>query len=163
MVPRRCAAPTSASTAARPLITVCGPREQVTIVNTVRLHTPGEFLSIGAPVPNTNVYVLDDDMNPCSIGQPGVMWAGGACVSKGYLNMPDKTAERYRLDPFVNDGCVRALLSFRSPRYGVWGVRSGGQLTSRSAAAGASCSAPGTSAGGAITGSSSTWAASTTR
>ena len=106
MVPRRCAAPTSASTAARPLITVGGPREQVTIVNTVRLHTPGEFLSIGAPVPNTNVYVLDDDMNPCSIGQPGVMWAGGACVSKGYLNMPDNTAERYRPDPFVNDGCA---------------------------------------------------------
>ncbi|KAH9922827.1 nonribosomal peptide synthetase 12 [Epithele typhae] len=83
----------------------CGPTEAgVTIVNTAHLHTPGEFLSIGAPVPNTNVYVLDEDMRPCPIGQAGVMWAGGACVSKGYVNLPDKTAERYKRDPFVNDG-----------------------------------------------------------
>ncbi|KAH9891683.1 nonribosomal peptide synthetase 12 [Cubamyces lactineus] len=81
----------------------CGPTE-VTIVNTVRLHTPGEFLTIGGPVPNTNVYVLDENMQPVPIGEPGVMWAGGACVSKGYLNLPDKTAERYKLDPFTNDG-----------------------------------------------------------
>ncbi|KAI0771248.1 nonribosomal peptide synthetase 12 [Trametes elegans] len=81
----------------------CGPTE-VTIVNTVRLHTPGEFLTIGGPVPNTNVYVLDEEMKPVPIGEPGVMWAGGACVSKGYVNLPDKTAERYTLDPFTKDG-----------------------------------------------------------
>ena len=96
-----------------PLLTLIF-RLQVTIVNTVHLHTPGEFLSIGAPVPNTNVYVLDEDMKPCPIGQPGVMWAGGACVSKGYVNLPEKTAERYMRDPFVNDGC--ALFSLHSPR-----------------------------------------------
>ncbi|KAL7279919.1 hypothetical protein ACG7TL_006328 [Trametes sanguinea] len=81
----------------------CGPTE-VTIVNTVHLHTPGEFLTIGGPVPNTSVYVLDENKKPVPIGEPGVMWAGGACVSKGYLNLPDKTAERYMLDPFANDG-----------------------------------------------------------
>ncbi|TBU28644.1 nonribosomal peptide synthetase 12 [Dichomitus squalens] len=81
----------------------CGPTE-VTIVNTVRLHTPGTPLSIGAPVPNTNVYILDEDANPVPIGEPGVMWAGGACVSKGYLNLPEKTSERYRRDPFTNNG-----------------------------------------------------------
>ncbi|KAI8968791.1 hypothetical protein BD414DRAFT_541258 [Trametes punicea] len=80
----------------------CGPTE-VTIVNTMHLHSPGEFLTIGGPVPNTNVYVLDDNMKPVPIGEPGVMWAGGACVSKGYLNLPEKTAERYKLDPFTND------------------------------------------------------------
>ena len=79
---------------------------QVTIVNTVHLHSPGEFLTIGSPVPNTNVYVLDEDMKPVPIGESGVMWAGGACVSKGYVNLPDKTAERYVRDPFTNDGCV---------------------------------------------------------
>ncbi|KAI0648045.1 nonribosomal peptide synthetase 12 [Trametes meyenii] len=81
----------------------CGPTE-VTIVNTMHLHTPGEFLTIGGPVPNTNVYVLDENMKPVAIGEPGVMWGGGACVSKGYVNLPDKTAERYALDPFTNDG-----------------------------------------------------------
>lgn len=79
---------------------------QVTIVNTVHLHTPGTFLSIGAPVPNTSVYVLDENMQPVPIGEPGTMWAGGACVSKGYVNLPEKTAERYKLDPFTNDGYV---------------------------------------------------------
>ncbi|EIW59229.1 nonribosomal peptide synthetase 12 [Trametes versicolor FP-101664 SS1] len=81
----------------------CGPTE-VTIVNTVHLHTPGEFLSIGGPVPNTNVYVLDENMKPVAIGEAGVMWGGGACVSKGYVNLPEKTAERYTLDPFAGDG-----------------------------------------------------------
>lgn len=75
-------------------------------MNTTHLHTPGEFLSIGGPVPNTHVYVLDEDLKPVPIGEPGVMWGGGACVSKGYVNLPEKTAERYRLDPFANDGWV---------------------------------------------------------
>ncbi|TFK89560.1 nonribosomal peptide synthetase 12 [Polyporus arcularius HHB13444] len=81
----------------------CGPTE-VTIVNTLHLHTAGTFLTIGGPAPNTNVYVLDEDMMPVPVGEAGVMWAGGACVSKGYVNLPDKTSERYKLDPFVNDG-----------------------------------------------------------
>lgn len=75
-------------------------------MNTVHLHTPGEFLSIGGPVPNTNVYVLDENMKPVAIGEAGVMWGGGACVSKGYVNLPEKTAERYTLDPFAGDGFV---------------------------------------------------------
>jgi non-ribosomal peptide synthetase component F len=34
------------------------------------------------------------------------MWAGGVCVTRGYLNLPEKTNERYKEDPFVNDGWV---------------------------------------------------------
>ncbi|EJD44029.1 nonribosomal peptide synthetase 12 [Auricularia subglabra TFB-10046 SS5] len=83
----------------------CGPTE-VTIVNTVFPHTYGVPLSIGRPVPNTNVYVLDENLIPLPIGEPGMMWAGGACVSRGYLNLPDKTAERYKRDPFVDDGSM---------------------------------------------------------
>ncbi|KAI0304358.1 nonribosomal peptide synthetase 12 [Multifurca ochricompacta] len=80
----------------------CGPTE-VTIVNTVQPHTRGSALSIGRPTPNNNVYVLDEDANPLPIGQMGMMWAGGACVTRGYLNLPDKTAERYKVDPFSGD------------------------------------------------------------
>ncbi|THH27306.1 hypothetical protein EUX98_g6881 [Antrodiella citrinella] len=81
----------------------CGPTE-ITIINTAQLHTLGEDLSIGSPTPNNNVYILDEDMKPVPIGQPGVMWAGGAGISRGYVNLPEKTAERYKLDMFVNDG-----------------------------------------------------------
>ncbi|KAJ7175866.1 nonribosomal peptide synthetase 12 [Mycena filopes] len=83
----------------------CGPTE-VTIVNTMHLHSSGRSLSIGRPTPNNTVYVLDDCMNPTPIGVPGIMWAGGACVTRGYLNLPEKTSERYKADPFVNDGSM---------------------------------------------------------
>ncbi|KAK7048367.1 Nonribosomal peptide synthetase 12 [Favolaschia claudopus] len=93
----------------------CGPTE-VTIVNTMHLHSPGRALSIGTPTPNNNVYVLDENMNPTPIGVPGLMWAGGACVTRGYLNLPDNTHARYKLDPFVNDGSIM----FNTGDLGAW-------------------------------------------
>ncbi|KAG5648425.1 hypothetical protein DXG03_004999 [Asterophora parasitica] len=81
----------------------CGPTE-VTIVNTMHLHRRDKPLGIGGPIPNTTVYVLDEQMSPVKIGDAGVMWAGGACVTGGYLNLPEKTAEKYKLDPFLHDG-----------------------------------------------------------
>lgn len=75
-------------------------------------HVSGESLSIGKPTPNNNVYVLHadaEDLVPVAIGQSGIMWAGGAGITRGYLNLPDKTEERYKLDPFVNDRYVRHM------------------------------------------------------
>ena len=82
----------------------CGPTE-VTIVNTLVQFKPGdEVLSIGTPTPNNTVYVLNEDMQPCAIGEVGEMWAGGDCVSAGYIGNPTLTAERYRPDPFLGGG-----------------------------------------------------------
>lgn len=68
----------------------------------MQLHSPDRDLSIGKPIPNTNVYVLDAETSePVPIGTPGLMWAGGACVTRGYVNLPEKTMERYRPDPFT--------------------------------------------------------------
>ncbi|KAI0057826.1 nonribosomal peptide synthetase 12 [Artomyces pyxidatus] len=86
-------------------INSCGPTE-ITIVNTTHAHVKGTSLSIGRPTPNNNVYVLDDNMAPLPIGEVGVMWAGGAGITRGYVNLPEKTAERYMLDPFTNDGSM---------------------------------------------------------
>ncbi|MCV6597583.1 MAG: amino acid adenylation domain-containing protein [Mangrovicoccus sp.] len=78
----------------------CGPTE-TTIINTAERHFPDkEVLSIGKPTPNNTVYVLDDDLNPLPIGEKGEMWAGGDCVTAGYLANPALTADRYRPDPF---------------------------------------------------------------
>ncbi|KAM0274972.1 hypothetical protein ACHAQH_007702 [Verticillium albo-atrum] len=82
---------------------VCGPTE-ISVLNTAHRHRPGATLSIGRPNPNTNVYILDENENPVPIGEPGVMWAGGPGVSKGYLNHPELTAERYKLDKFTKSG-----------------------------------------------------------
>ncbi|ABP53253.1 amino acid adenylation domain-containing protein [Salinispora tropica] len=82
----------------------CGPTE-TTIVNTMSRHHPAaERLTIGRPTPNNTVYVLDADLRPCPIGTVGEMWAGGDCVSTGYLGNPQLTAERYALDPFLGGG-----------------------------------------------------------
>lgn len=67
-------------------------------------HTPSQPLTIGAPTPNNNVYILNDDDQPAGVGETGVMWAGGLGVTRGYLGLPEKTRERYVDDRFVNDG-----------------------------------------------------------
>lgn len=87
------------------LYNCCGPSE-VTIVNTMQNHISGQPLSIGRPVPNTSVYVLDEFENPAPIGATGLMWAGGKCVSRGYLNLPQETANRYKVDRFRGNGYV---------------------------------------------------------
>lgn len=79
----------------------CGPTE-VTIVNTVHELSAGDRLTIGEPLPNTTVYVLDEQLRPVETGEVGEMWAGGACVTAGYLGNPELTAERYRPDPFTD-------------------------------------------------------------
>ncbi|KAH7304763.1 surfactin synthetase subunit 3 [Stachybotrys elegans] len=84
---------------------VCGPTE-ISILNTAHRHRPGAKLSIGKPNPNTNVYILDDDEKPVRIGEPGVMWAGGPGVSRGYLNLPSLTNERYKPDKFTRNGTL---------------------------------------------------------
>jgi hypothetical protein len=38
------------------------------------------------------------------MGATGVMWAGGRGVSRGYIGLGEKTAEKYKPDPFANDG-----------------------------------------------------------
>jgi acyl-coenzyme A synthetase/AMP-(fatty) acid ligase len=94
----------------------CGPTE-TTIVNTMQRHTPSAArLTIGRPTPNNTVYVLDDHGRPCPIGVTGEMWAGGSCVSAGYLDNPTLNAERYAPDPFLGPGHVM----FRTRDLGRW-------------------------------------------
>jgi len=94
----------------------CGPTE-VTIVNTaVRHHTWSEVLSIGKPTPNNTVYILNEEMKPCAIGEVGEMWAGGDCVSTGYLKNDQLNQERYAPDPFLGNG--RRM--FRTRDLGRW-------------------------------------------
>ncbi len=81
----------------------CGPTE-VTIVNTLTRHRVGHELTIGRPLPNTTVYVLDENLRPLPIGEVGEMWAGGACVTAGYLDNDALNADRYRPDPFLGGG-----------------------------------------------------------
>lgn len=56
---------------------------------------------IGYPLPNTQAYILDTQLQPVPIGCWGELHIGGALVTRGYLNRPALTAERFIPDPFA--------------------------------------------------------------
>lgn len=87
-----------------PVHNMYGPTE-TTIWSTTAIATPGEAVAgIGGPVANTQVYVLDGDLNPVPAGVEGELWIGGEGVTRGYWRRDDLTAERFLPDPFRAGG-----------------------------------------------------------
>ena len=87
-----------------------GPAETHVITSWSLAGNPdewNEFPPIGRPVANTQIYILDSYKQPVPIGVPGEIYIGGVQVSRGYLNRPELTAERYVEDPFSKDKDAR--------------------------------------------------------
>ncbi|HEX4945432.1 MAG TPA: amino acid adenylation domain-containing protein [Blastocatellia bacterium] len=61
---------------------------------TADLHTEG-IVPIGRPFANTQMFVLDTQQNPVPIGVPGELYIGGAGITRGYLNRPELTTEKF--------------------------------------------------------------------
>ncbi len=59
---------------------------------------------IGLPTPNCVAYVLDACLNPVPAGVPGELHVGGPGLTRGYLNRPALTGERFIPDPFSRGG-----------------------------------------------------------
>ena len=55
---------------------------------------------IGRPIENAKIYILDDQLQPVPIGVPGKLYIGGAGVTRGYLNRPNLSRERFIRNPF---------------------------------------------------------------
>ncbi|MDB4951685.1 MAG: tycC3 [Gemmatimonadetes bacterium] len=83
-----------------------GPTEDTTY-STWSTVGRGERVHIGRPVANTQAYVLDDGLQPVPVGVPGELYLAGEGVSRGYLNRPGMTADRYVPNPFAAAGGAR--------------------------------------------------------
>ena len=84
-----------------------GPTE-TTIWSTVERVAPSPApVTIGHPIANTQVYVLDANGEPLPIGVPGELWIGGAGVALGYHERAELTAERFVPDRFSTQAGAR--------------------------------------------------------
>ena len=66
-----------------------------------------EPIPIGKPISNTQVYILDEQMQPVRPGESGELCTGGDGVARGYLNDPEATAAKFLPNPFAHDSQQR--------------------------------------------------------
>ena len=90
-----------------------GPTETTIWSTTGPATSTDGTVSIGTPVANTSVYILDAQGQPAPIGVAGELCVGGAGVTGGYWQRPDLTEERFASDPFADEA---GLLGVKVPR-----------------------------------------------
>ncbi|MBR3998144.1 MAG: AMP-binding protein, partial [Clostridia bacterium] len=75
-----------------------GPTEATVWVTNTEIKDTD--IHIGKPMANTQIYIVDQYMNPVPIGVTGELCIAGDCVGAGYLNRPELTAEKFTKNPF---------------------------------------------------------------
>jgi len=82
------------------MLNMYGPTETTIWSTTSRIEEYPHSISIGKPIRNTQVYVLDSALRPAEPGVAGDLFIGGDGVVRGYWKRPELTAERFLDDPF---------------------------------------------------------------
>ncbi|HZC23825.1 MAG TPA: AMP-binding protein, partial [Candidatus Binatia bacterium] len=83
-----------------------GPTEDTTY-STHMLVSPGADVTIGRPLPNTQAYIVDKNLQPVPIGVPGELYLAGDGLARGYFGREDLTAERFLPNPFSHQPDAR--------------------------------------------------------
>ncbi|MEV2250525.1 non-ribosomal peptide synthase/polyketide synthase [Streptomyces sp. NPDC050147] len=85
-----------------------GPTEATVMTTAVavdeRISPDDQPPAIGGPLPNTQVYVLDDFLRPVPVGVTGEVYLAGAGLARGYLGRRELTAERFVACPYAEGG-----------------------------------------------------------
>jgi len=92
---------------AQKLVTRCnslwnmyGPTETTIYSIIKKIGIDDEVITIGNPIDNTRIYILDEDLNQVAPGETGEIYIAGTGVAKGYINKPELTRERFLDDKF---------------------------------------------------------------
>ena len=93
-----------------------GPTEATANASVARIVSEDE-VTIGRPIANTQIYILDPFLQPVPIGVRGELYIGGVGLARGYLNRPDLTAEKFIPNPFSAEPGTRLYKTGDLVRY----------------------------------------------
>lgn len=93
-----------------------GPTEATANASAARIGS-SDKVTIGHPIANTEIYLLDSRLQPVPIGVPGEVHIGGVGLARGYLNRPELTAERFIPNAFSDNPGARLYKTGDLARY----------------------------------------------
>jgi amino acid adenylation domain-containing protein len=102
------------------LVNNYGPTECTVVATSGTVHPdehPDRLPTIGWPIANTEIYILNERMRQVPIGEPGEIYIGGAGLARGYRNRPDLTSERFVPNPFSSEPDARLYQTGDMARY----------------------------------------------
>jgi amino acid adenylation domain-containing protein len=101
-------------------INTYGPTEASVIATSYELDPSRPIpdnLPIGRPIANTEIYILNESLQPVPVGEPGELHIGGPGLARGYLNRPELTAAKFIANPFKKDKGARLYKTGDSARF----------------------------------------------
>ncbi len=99
------------------LFNLYGPTEATVHVTSTPCSKDQTVVSIGVPMDNIQMYVLDGGLNPLPIGVSGELFISGIGLARGYLKRPDLTAEKFIPNPYSKEPGARMYRTGDLARY----------------------------------------------
>lgn len=87
-----------------------GPTENTVVATSCVVSPDAEarkLPSIGKPITNVNIYILDEQLKPVPVYEAGEVYIAGASLARGYYNQPQLTQEKFLPHPFSSDPAAR--------------------------------------------------------